>query len=1028
MKKIQFVIYLSFFSLMLMAQAPVQITGIIKDAVTNELLIGVNLVVMGTNTGTVTGFNGDFSISVPLNATLKVSYIGYQTQEIKIDGPKKLNILLVPESKLIDEVVVVGYSVQKKRDVLGAVSKVSSEELTKIPVPSAQQALQGRVAGVEVSSQTGAPGAPISVRIRGASSISSSNDPLYIVDGIPVEGALNNLSPNDIENITILKDASSAAIYGSRANNGVVLITTKTGNSGEARVSYNTQLGYQTHGRLTPMATTTQYIQMYNEAANADNLLTPLSPRPLISSDLINIFPNVNHVAQIFQVAPIQSHELSISGGNDKTTYMVSASYYNQVGIINHTGYDRFSLRSNINSEVKNWLNVGLNVSGGISNNRTVSSSGDGYVSEGGSVVRYAFFRNPAIPVYNAAGGYVDLPSEFYGGDSNYDSFFGNGYSPEGLAANTDKTLAIKTLLVTGNMVVKFPSKIFWKTTAGVDYSDQGIREFNKTWGTNDRINNPNGLNVSTSTNVNWTVNSTLNHSVTFGENNNLTSMIGVEAIKNASFGLSASDSQFANTDPNFLYIGKGALGKSSASQGESGSSLLSYFANVNYNYKQKYYISGIIRRDGSSRFVGKNQWGTFYSASAGWNLDTEDFMKDMENISKLKLRAGYGSIGNQNIALYANLDRYAPNYYYTFGGNPLQGYAQTALGNSNLKWETSNQFNVGVDLEMFKGSFGVSLDYFNKLTTDMLVIAPLPPSVGNAAPPWINSGNMLNTGIDLEVFYRKEYKRGGFNISLNGGYLHNNVVKLDAPIVGGRVDTGVNATQTVVGQPIGSFYLYQMVGIFQNQTDVLTSAYQGKNVQPGDVKYADNFKDGVIDAKDRVYMGSAIPTFTAGLNLSGHYSGFDVSVFFQGAYGQKIYSQVNQDIEGFYRGFDMTERYYLQHWTGEGTSNTQPRASWSAASNNIKASSRFLEDGSYTRLKNLQIGYTIPGTKKIKIQNIRVYLAGTNLFTLTKYSGLDPEMTVSTNSSAEGDRANGIDWGTYPVAVSYTVGLNVTF
>ena len=1025
MKKTQLIIYFSIFSLFVQAQNVV-VTGVVKDATTSELLIGVNVIVPGTNTGTVTSFNGDFSISVPVNSTLKVSYIGYQTQEIKIAGQTNLNILLVAESKQMDEVVVVGYSVQKRRDILGAVSKVNNEELTKIPVASAQQALQGRVAGVEVSAQTGAPGAPISVRIRGASSISSGNDPLYIVDGIPVEGALNNLSANDIENMTILKDASSAAIYGSRANNGVVLITTKTGHSGEAKVSYNSQVGFQTHGRLTPMANTSQYIQMYNEAATNDNQ-NSLIQRPLIEGSYLKDFPNVNHVAQIFQTAPIQSHELSISGGNEKTTYMISANYFNQVGILNNTGYDRFSMRSNINSEVKKWLHVGLNVSGGISNNRLVSSSGDGYVSEGGSVVRYAFFRTPAIPVRNAAGSFVDLPSEYYS-DQTYNIFFGDGYSPEGLAANTDRTQKIKTLLASGNVVINFPSNIFWKTTMGIDYSDAGTREFDPTWGTLNRINNPNALSISSTTNSNWTVNSTLNHSIKFGENSNLTSMIGVEAIKNASFGFSAGDSQFSNTDPNFLYIGKGGVGKSSASQGESGSSLLSYFANVNYNYAQKYYLSGILRRDGSSRFVGKNQWGTFYSASAGWNLDTEDFMKDMENISKLKIRAGYGSIGNQNIALYANLDRYTPNYYYTFGGNPFNGYAQTSLGNNDLKWETSNQFNTGIDLEMFKGTFGASLDYYNKLTTDMLVIAPLPPSVGNASPPWINSGNMRNTGFDLELFYRQEYKKGGFNISLNGGYLHNNVVKLDAPIVGGRVDTGVNATQTIVGQPIGSFYLYQMAGIFQSQTDVITSAYQGKNVQAGDVKYVDQNHDNVIDAKDRVYMGSAIPIFTAGLNLSGHYSGFDISVFFQGAYGQKIYSQINQDIEGFYRGFNVTERYYTEHWSATNPSNTQPRASWAAASNNIKASTRFLEDGSYTRLKNLQIGYTIPNTKKIKIQSVRVYLAGTNLLTLTKYSGLDPEMTVSTNSASEGDRANGIDWGTYPVAVSYTFGLNVTF
>lgn len=1025
MKKTLFLILLSILSFALQAQNQIQISGSVKDAGTNEELIGVNVIIIGTSTGTVTDANGNFSLSVPSNGSVKVSYIGYQTQEIKIEGQTKLEIKLKPDSKLIDEVVVVGYTVQKKRDVLGAVSKVDAEELTKIPVASAQQALQGRVAGVEVAAQTGAPGAPISVRIRGVGSISSGNDPLYIVDGIPVEGALNNISPNEIESMTILKDASSAAIYGSRANNGVVLITTKTGKSGAAKITYNTQIGFQTHGNLPKMATTDQYIQLYNEAATADNLSSVVQ-RPLIAGTYLKDFPNVNHLAEIFRTAPIQSHELSISGGNDKTVYLVSASYFNQQGILNNTGYDRMNLRSNISSEVNKWLHVGLNVSGGLSNNRTVSSSGDGYAGGGGSVVRYALFRSPAIPVYNAQGGYVDLPSEYYG-NSAYNSFFGDGYSPEGLAANTDQTIQIKSLLASGNIIITFPHNIFWKSTAGIDYSDTGTREFNKTWGTADRINSPNSLSLSEVSNVNLTVNSTLNYGFKLGDNHNISAMIGTEAIKNTANSLAASDNNFTNTDPNFIYIGKGQ-GPVSAYQSEWGSSLLSFFGTVNYNYNQKYYLSGIVRRDGSSRFSPKNRWGTFYSASAGWNMDTEDFIKNIEDISKLKIRAGYGSIGNQNIGLYAYSDRYSPNYYYTFGGTTYNGYAQTTLGNTDLKWETSDQFNAGVDLEMFKGSLGLSIDYYYKITKDMLVQAPLPPSVGNAATPWINSGNDLNTGVDVEMFYRKNYKNGGFNISLNGGFLHNEVVKLDAPILGGRVDTGVYATKTEVGQPIGAFYLYQMAGIFQNQADILTSAYQGKNIQPGDVKYVDQNHDGVIDAKDRVFMGSAIPTFTTGLNLSGNYKGFDVSVFFQGAFGQKIFSQVNYDIEGFYRGFNVTERYYLQHWTGEGSSNTQPRASWTAKANNVKASSRFLEDGSYVRLKNLQFGYTIPNTKKIHIQTLRLYVAATNLLTFTKYSGLDPEMTVSTNSSSEGDRANGIDWGTYPLAISYTFGLNITF
>lgn len=1025
MKKTIFLIFLSFTSLVLLAQT-VQLKGTVKDAKTGELLIGVNIIVEGSQTGTVTDLDGNFVISAPADGTLKISYIGYKTQQVKFSGQKMLDIQLESDSKTIDEIVVVGYSVQKKRDVLGAISKVGSNELSKIPVASAQQALQGRIAGVNVAAQTGAPGAPISVRIRGVNSIGLGNEPLYIVDGIPIEGALNNIPPGEIETMTVLKDASSAAIYGSRATNGVILITTKSGKSGDARITYNTQIGFQTHGRLTKMATTDQYIKLYNEAATADNKGS-IVQRSLIEGNWVKDFPNVSHIDEIFQTAPLQLHELSISGGNEKTTYLISAAYYNQDGIIKNTGYQRANVRSNISSDVKKWLQVGLNVSGSISNNRLVSSSGDGSAGEGGSVVRYALYRNPAIPVYNAAGNYVDLPSEYYG-DAVYNSFFGDGYSPEGLAANTDRTKKIKTLLATGNVLVKFTPDLLWKTTAGIDYNVTDKREYNKTWGTANRINSTNGLNISSEGSSNWTINSTLNYSVNWNENSNLSALVGTEAVKQTANGLYLSDSQFANTDPDFLYIGKG-LGIKTGNQSEWGSSLLSFFGNVNYNYKQKYYVSGILRRDGSSRFSDGHKWGTFYSVSAGWNLDSEDFIKDLSDINKLKLRAGYGSIGNQNIPLYSYYDRYGSQYYYTFGGTSYNGYAQTTLGNIDLKWETNNQFNAGVDLEMLKGTWGATLDYYYKITNDMLLPASYPPSVGKASPPYINSkGNVLNTGVDIEVFYRKQYKDAGFTITLNGGFLHNEVLNIDAPYYAGTVDTGISATKTDVGQPIGSFYLYKMDGIFQNEAEILTSAYQGKNIKPGDVKYVDINNDNVIDAKDRDFAGSAIPVINAGLNLSGNYKGFDLSAFFQGAFGQKLFSQVNYDIEGYYRGFNVTERYYLEHWTGEGTSNTQPRASWAAKSNNVRASTRFLEDGSYVRLKNIQLGYTVPNTRKFRLQSVRLYVAATNLLTFTGYTGFDPEMTVSTNSASQGDLANGIDWGTYPVAKNYTFGLNISF
>ncbi len=1012
--------------MILNAQNLSEVRGVVKDAETGEPLIGVNILVEGTQAGTVTGLDGDFSIAVSQNATIRISYVGYKTKTINYAGETYLTIPLELDAQVIEELVVVGYSVQKKRDVLGAISKVESTELSKIPVASTQQALQGRVAGVNVSAQTGAPGAPISVRIRGVNSISLSNEPLYIVDGIPVEGALNNISPNEIESMTVLKDASSAAIYGSRATNGVVLITTKSGQSGDAKINYNTQLGFQQHGRLTKMATTEQYISMYNEAARADNA-TSVVQRAIIEGAWVKDFPNVNHLEEIFRTAPFQSHEISISGGSDKTQYLIAGTIYKQDGIIKNTNYSRTNLRSNINSQVKKWLKVGLNISGGMSDNRLVSSSGDGFAGEGGSVVRYALFRNPAIPVYNATGNIVDLPSEYYG-NSVYNSFFGDGYSPEGLTENTDRTRKTKTLLATGNVLITLPADLMLKTTAGIDYNNTVNRVYDKTWGTANRINSTNGLSVTTEDNFNWVVNTTLNHNITLNDTHNLSSMIGAEAIKNSGSGLYASESEFLNTDPDFLYLGMGSS-KTNINQAVWESTLVSFFANVNYNFNQKYYLSGILRRDGSSRFSEGNKWGTFYSLSGGWNVETEDFMQDLQEIHKLKLRAGYGSIGNQNIPLYAYADRYGYNYYYTFGGKSYNGYAQTQLGNAELKWETSNQFNIGADLEFLKGSLGVTLDYYYKVTHDMLLPASLPPSIGNASPFQINStGNVLNTGVDLEVFYRKNYKDGGFNIALNAGYLHNKVLKLDFPYFAGRVDTGVFATRTQEGYPIGSFYLYEMDGIFQNNIEVLTSAYQGNNIKPGDVKYVDQNEDNVIDAKDRTFLGSAIPTVTTGLNMAGNYKNFDISMFFQGAFGQKIFSQVNFDIEGFYRGFNVTERYYREHWTGEGTSNTQPRASWAAKSNNVIASSRFLEDGSYFRLKNLQVGYTIPNTKKLGIENLRCYLAGTNLFTLTRYSGLDPEMTVSTNSASEGDMANGIDWGTYPVAMTFTFGINLTF
>ena len=1010
------------------AQQTATVKGIVTDAQTGEPLIGVSVVVPGTTHGIATDVDGSYELNnVPEDGSLEFSYLGYETRTVAVGGRTVIDVALDMASDQIEELVVVGYAVQRKRDVLGAVNKVEGAELAQIPVPSAQLALQGRVPGVQVASASGAPGADVSVRVRGVGSINSSNEPLYIIDGIQIEGGLNTVSPNDIEDITVLKDAASTSIYGSRGSNGIVIITTKKGRAGQATVSFNAEAGVQTHGYLTPMVNTADYISIYNEAARNDNAMGGVQ-RDLIEGSYLDGLADVNHVEELFRVAPLQRYELSVTGGSERTTYAVSGSFFDQDGIIKNSGYKKISFRSNVQSDVKPWLNVGKNVIGSMAETQSIPSSGDGYQNnEGGSAIRYALFRTPAIPTYDADGNYVDLPSAYFG-QGIYNTFFGDGYNPMGVINETDRVRNEKAVIAAANMLIKLPLNITSRTVAGVDYMSGRYRQFNQTWGTGGRINNPNSLLVENYDNFNWTFNTVLNWGETFGDHN-VSAKAGFEAVRTTTYSMQNTDQNFAD---DLIFIGKGLDEQRRTSyENQQAFTLASFFGSVNYNYKQKYYAAATVREDGASRFKGRNRWGTFYSVSGGWNIEQENFMQDVDFIDILKLRAGWGTAGNQNVTAYATEDRYMPNYNSTFGGVVAPGYVQTQIGNENLKWETSSQLNVGIDVEMFRQTFGFSIDYFYKRSDNMLMLQTMPPSSGNAQPAWVNNGSMLNTGIDFEMFYRRNFANAGFEVSVNGGWLKNKVLAINGSVPGGRVDNGVYVTLTEAGYPVGSFYMLVMDGIFQDRMEILTSPSQSSNpddIQPGDVKFVNQNGDLVIDQNDRVHVGSSIPKFTAGINLSGYWKNFDISCFFQGAFGHKIYMQVAQDIEGFYRAFNVTQNYFDNHWTGPGTSNTQPRASGKAKFNNARVSTRFLYDASYMRLKNLQIGYTIPKTEKIGISRLRVYFAATNLFTITKYPGMDPEMTVSANSASEGDRAAGIDWGTYPIARSFTFGINLTF
>jgi TonB-linked SusC/RagA family outer membrane protein len=994
----------------------------------HEAVIGATVLVKRTSLGTTTDINGSFTLQVPEafnDSTLVISSIGYTTQELSIRERRVFNITLLDDAKTLTEVVVTGYSSEERGKILGAVATVNPELLTKMPVSGVDQALQGRVPGVVVTQNTGAPGEGVIVRIRGTGSLNSNNQPLYVIDGVPTLDA-TSIAPQDIASLTVLKDASAAALYGSRAANGVVLITTKTGVSGKQVITFTSQVGVQAPTRLVPMANTQQYVSIYNEAAANDNPNEPsFLQRPTISPQLAATLPNVNQVKAIMHSnAPIQTHTLTISGGEGKTRYLLSGSYFSQDGIINASDYTRITGRVNVTTEVKKWLSAGVNMNVSGATQDIIGSSGDGAGGNGGSVVRYAYFRSPAIPIRDSTGNFIDKPVRY--------DLFGDGYNPVGmLAYNQNKKITdrifgkffltarpIEGLTITSNL--------------GLDFQSINTRRFDRNWGTNNRINNPSRLTVSDERDHTITFSNYANYIKTIG-NHSFTVLVGTEAITAEQYVVGATDTQFANQSSTATYLNNGT-GAKTISESKQGNALLSFFGKLSYDYNQKYLVSATYRRDGSSRFGSDNRWGNFYAGSVGWRLDKESFLQNSSWIDKLLLRAGYGVIGNQEIPNNAYSNKIGPGYNYPFGNAPNIGYAAFALGNANVQWESSNQLNAGIDLVTGNGKLQVSLDYFNKVTSKLLVAAPIALSAGTATPPIVNDGSILNRGVELGIIYTNKF--GDFNISIspNAALLHNEVLSVNTPIPAGLYGSQYT-TLTEKGYQVGSFYMPVMSGIFQNQTDIFTHAVQGPStgpsrIQPGDVKFKDQNGDGVIDQNDRAHVGSAIPKVTGGLNITVSYKAFDLSVFFQGAYGQKILSVLNRDIEGFYRPFNVTERYYQNHWTGEGTSNTYPRASWDAAGNNTQISTRFLESGSYTRLKNLQIGYNVPKTflERYNFTAVRIYFSGTNLFTWSKYSGMDPEMSVSNNSTADGDKANGIDWGTYPAAKSYNMGLTVTF
>jgi TonB-dependent starch-binding outer membrane protein SusC len=1020
------------------APEDIRITGRIMSA-SGDPLVGATVQIRGGAAATTTDSTGHYTLMAPEDATLVISYVGYESQEIAVTARTRINITLTAAAGSINEVVVIGYGTARKKDLTGAVSTVNARDISGLPVAGSDQILQGKAAGVAITQVTGAPGDGVSVIIRGQASFGSSV-PLYVIDGIPTADGINEISPSDIESVSVLKDASSASIYGARAANGVVLITTKKGSSGKPRLSLNAYAGVQTPEHLIPMANTAQYFNAYNAAATNDYVAGGASNRALLPLGMLDTLPNVNWQKQVLKSEPMYDAQLSIAGGGEGTKYIVSANYLDQKGMILNSSFSRFNLRTSVTSTLNKIFEVGTNVNLAYGKTRQIGSSGDGYTAPGGnnpgaSVVRYALFRTPATPVKYPdgpyQGQYVDLPETVNG-----TNVFGDGLNPVALAANTDRNFYNYTLLGDVYLQVTPIAHLKLKSDFGTNLIITDYKQFFPTWGIQRIQNSPNALVQSNTNNFNYNWTNTATYDVLMGKQS-LNILAGTEIIYNDTKGFSGGQTGFINQTSTFQYLSNGTSLTPGVGGNESTWALSSLFSRLSYQYDGKYLATFNFRRDGSSRLDPSRQWGNFFSGSAGWRIDKEAFMQNVRPVSLLKLRVDYGQLGDQNaLSNYGYASLVGSNGYYPFGTTPAITSTIYAKGNPDLKWQTTTMGDVGLDLGLFADAVTLTADYYRKITTNLLQAPQDPTSAGAvASPAFENNGKILNEGFEFELSYKHTVNSDwSYNVTGNLTTLHNDVEKLleNQPIPAGRVNTNVYATSTAVGHPVGAFYMLKQQGIFQTAEDVFTHASQGSPVRPGDVKYLDVNGDGVIDQNDRVFAGSPIPTLTYALTGQVHFKAFDLSLFFQGVSGDKIYNQVAMDIVGFYRPFNITEKTATESWHGTGTSNTRPLLSWTDATNNTETSTRFLESGNYLKLKNLQLGYNFSSAllSKLKMHSIRFYISVQNVFTITKYTGQDPEMTTSADaaSSNDGPKALNIDWGTYPAARTTTLGATVNF
>ncbi len=1010
----------------------------VQGKVTDEdgtALQGATVKLKGSNVGTQTDANGSFTIMVQegSNEILEVSFSGYKTVEVAIGTRTEINIVLKKTTSTLDEIVVTGYTTQKKKDLTGAVSIIDLNEAKTVPIAGIDQAIQGKAAGVNVIAD-GQPGGGVSVRIRGFSTI-GNNDPLYIIDGVPTTSGISMINSSDIESMQILKDASSASIYGSRAANGVVIITTKKGTRGKTQLNYNGMVGVQQVANLPKLVNAQQFGDALFQAFKNDGIApsnalygngaTAVIPEFLNATQTIRA-GNTDWFNEVYHPAAVQTHNLMVTSGNDKSRQAFSVGYYKQDGILRNTDFNRYSVRLNSDYTILDKIRIGENISLSYSEKTGANTN----LAIGG-ITGDAYKAHPLSNVYDINGNFAGPVSGLNDIRNPVAALFYN-------KDNIGKTLRALGDVFAEVTVMKY---LTLKTSFALDYNTYNIKNFSSSYNegpiTSQAISNLTSENNVSKT---WTWANTINYSKRFNKHQ-VDVLAGTEAIRFYSEFFTAYRDRFPVNilDGRYLNAGQG-LPKNSGSGLQS--TLFSLFGKVNYSFDNKYLVSATMRRDASSKLADGFNTQVFPAFSLGWRLSEEDFIKnEYPFISNMKLRFGWGQTGNQEIAPYAAYSSFVLDLYnttYDIGGtntSMVPGIAQRRYGNNQLKWETTTQTNIGLDLGLFNESVSLTMDYFNKNTQDLLVQPKQPSVFGQASAPYINGGSMNNKGLEIAANYASSReKRFNYEIGGNVAFIKNKLISLSSDLayisspVSNNLSRGLELQRTAIGQPIASFYGHQVIGIFKTAEEVAAAPAQtGKGV--GRIRYADLNNDKVIDAKDRTFLGSPIPTVTYGINLKAGYEAFDLSIFLQGVSGNKIYNFMkyynNFMFDYFNKSVDI-----LNAWSPANPDSKIPALSTKDANNELRPSTFFIENGAYLRVKNVQLGYTLPASmaQKIKASKFRIYLQAQNLLTFTKYTGLDPEVGMQNYGSDNRNLDMGVDRGLYPNSRTYTFGVNVTF